>query len=316
MHEIVEYVHTDTCTSLNGKKRKACDENKAKQWDAQKELAEKVVGLSAAAMHYNLPNLVKKIKQTLLNLMQNTPSLFLMVLATCHKEGPSVPSALLEIAWSFVRTNKTTLTDSKAIACVDATLVEEILKDEKLEMDEYTLFVFLTQWVDSNPNERQAIAKNLGSNLGLEKINPAYLSTSVVSSGLFMPDQINEASKIKLCMLNKPTKSHFNMTDSSLDGKNLSLQRLVMMEGIHEWTVKLLDDNDGGGASAVIGIVCDETFVDNGSLLYTQKGGWGYDDFGNAYSEGKPVNPNRLSTIGLGTDVKLTLNLSPRNGQP
>ncbi|CAB9522147.1 expressed unknown protein (Partial), partial [Seminavis robusta] len=180
------------CSSLNGKKRKASNGNASDEWNAKKEQAEKLVGLSVAAAYYNLPSLIKKIEKSISGFY---PSLSLMVLATCRKEGPSVPSALLELAWSLVRSDSKTLADTKAIACVDATLVEEILKDDQSALKEYDLFIFLTQWVQINPNHRAALAKKLGSNLQLEKISPVDLSTSVASSGLFMPDEINEAYK-------------------------------------------------------------------------------------------------------------------------
>ncbi|CAB9522165.1 expressed unknown protein [Seminavis robusta] len=327
MQEIVEYIHTDTCASLNGKKRKACDENEAKQWDVQKELAEKMVALSAAAMYYNLPSLVKEIEKSISKVVKQVPSLPLMVLASCRKEGPSVPSTLLELAWTFVRANKEALMEAKVHACVDATLVEEIVKDEKLEMDEYTLFVFLTKWVDSNPKDRQAIAKNLGINLRLEKINPAYLSTSVSSSGLFAADQINEAYKKQALHAEQIHKVSFQQDrlclvwkksltlESGSDGDDVNtdmLSCLPIKEGIYEWTVELLADHYGG-SSAVFGIVCAETFVDNGSLFYRQKGGWGYDDSGNAYNEGKAHIGSY--PIRVGVQFKVTLNLSPSDRQ-
>ncbi|CAB9529517.1 expressed unknown protein [Seminavis robusta] len=323
MQEIVEYIHTDDCSSLNGKKRKACEENEAKQWDAQKELAEKLVALSAAAMYYNLPSLVKEIEKSISKVVKQVPSLPLMVLASCRKEGPSVPSALIELAWSFVRANKEVLMEAKAHACVDATLVEEIVKDEKLEMDEYDLFIFLTKWVDSNPKDRQAIAKNLGSNLRLEKINPAYLSTSVSSSGLFAADQINEAYKkqalaaqahavsfqgSRACPVWKISLTEQTGSDGSVNTDTLNFPPIK--EGIHEWTVKLWDDQGFDPPGAVLGIVCTETFAGNGSLLYSQKGGWGYDDCGDAYSEGKQGKQSHYD-ISVETQINLTLNLSP-----
>ncbi|CAB9522163.1 BACK [Seminavis robusta] len=323
MQEIMEYIHTDTCASLNEKKRK-------EKWDAQKELAEKLVALAAASMYYNLPSLTKKIEQSMSKFLKNAPSLSLMFLATCHKERPSVPSALLELAWSFVRANKEALMDAKAQTCVDATLVEEIVKDEKLEMDEYTLFVFLTRWVDGNPKDRQAIAKKLGSNIRLENINPMHLSASVASSGLFMPDQINEAYKRQALNAQRTHKVSFqrnrfpivwrkSLTTETGSGESRDVNTdtlicLPIKEGIHEWTVELLNDN-GCRTSAVFGILCDDTFVDNGSLVYTQKGGWGFGDCGDAYSEGKQGTREGLDAIGVGVEVKLTLNLSPSDRQ-
>ena len=40
MKDIVEYIHTDTCASLNWKKRKACYENETDEWNSKQEQAE------------------------------------------------------------------------------------------------------------------------------------------------------------------------------------------------------------------------------------------------------------------------------------
>ncbi|CAB9529520.1 unknown protein [Seminavis robusta] len=326
MQEIVEYIHTDTCASLNVKKRKACEENKAKQWEAQKELAKKLVALSAAAMYYNLPSLVKEIEKSISKVVKQFPSLPLIVLATCHKEGPSVPPALLELAWSLVRSSRKALADTKAIACVDAALVEQILTDDQMSMNEYGLFLFLTQWVQINPKDREELAKKLGSNLQLEKINPVDLSTSVASSGLFMADEINEAYKKQAIAAQQAHRWSFQaargsrvwkktLTTETGSGKpdvNTDILNIApIKERIHEWTAKLLlDDGVGTNASAAFGIVCTETFVEDDFLLGRQAGGWGFDDLGSSCSEGQYTLED-MRSICTDEEVNLTLNLSP-----
>ncbi|CAB9505885.1 expressed unknown protein [Seminavis robusta] len=327
MQDIVEYIHTDTCASLNGKKRKAEDENETEMWNQTKEHAEKLAGVSSAAMYYNLTSLVQKIEKSISKFLETTPSLSFVVLAACHKAGPLVPAELAEPAWSLVRTNKDALMSTNAIACVDATLVEEILKDDQTTMDEYDLFLFLTQWVQINPKDRKPIAKKLGCNIKLESINPSHLSDTVASSGLFMSDQINEAYKNQALHAEQAgsvpfqgsrhgvwKKSRTAATGLDVSDVNTDILMCAPIEdGIHQWTVKLLwDDGAGRNVSAAFGIVCSQTFVENGRQLGKQKGGWGLDDYAQIFREGG-LEKLDVWAIQVGSEITLTLNLNPSN---
>ncbi|CAB9524824.1 expressed unknown protein [Seminavis robusta] len=195
MRDIVEYSHTDTCASLswNNSNNNTNKQSPLEEWHAEKEHVETLVGLSGAAMYYNLPSLAKKIETNLTQHLRRTPSLSLAVLAACRKGGPSIPVELVECAMASVRRNKSALFDEKAVACVNDSLVKEILKDKDLKIDEYDLFMFLTQWMERSPKDRESVAKDLSINIRLEKINPEDLHSSVSSSGLFAPDEIHEA---------------------------------------------------------------------------------------------------------------------------
>ncbi|CAB9525002.1 Kelch-like 18 (Drosophila) [Seminavis robusta] len=326
MQDIVEYIHTDSCSSLVGKKRKACNENETELWNQAKEHTEKLVGLSTAATYYNLPSLVQKIEKSISKSLESTPSLSLALLAACHKAGPSVPAELAEPAWLLVRTKDDALMSSKAIACVDATLVEKILKDDQMMVHEYNLVLFLVQWFQINPKNRKSIAKELGCNIKLEKINPSLLSDTVASSGLFMSDQIHEAYKNQALHAEQAHSVPFQgsryfhvwkksrNTVTGLDESGVNTDTLVcapIENGIHQWTVKLLKDGDRY-PGVVLGIVCTQTSVEDESQLGHRKVGWGLDAVGKSYENGKRKKTKRRG-IQAGTEVTLTLNLNPSN---
>jgi hypothetical protein len=103
-----------------------------------------------------------------------------------------------------IRSKPESLLKGASIALLSASRIEEILKDEKVEADEYTLFRILQAWANISKNEekddeetpasgqecetRKREAAEMMEYVSLNLIDPTDLSTTVASSGLVTTD--------------------------------------------------------------------------------------------------------------------------------
>lgn len=185
---IVEYIYTDECSLL-------CDSSEANR-DDRRMLAPKIIGLIEAANYFKLPVLCERARNTACSIMNRQPGLACVFLVICD-DFADVVATVKDSALQLIRSRasaKAILKDIKCITQLTPPLLENILKDDKTEVDDFTLFLLLKRWTGDHA-ERCNIAKNLVKHIHLSRIDAPDLSTTVGTSGLVTVQQLCEAYK-------------------------------------------------------------------------------------------------------------------------
>ncbi|CAB9499785.1 expressed unknown protein [Seminavis robusta] len=141
LRAVVEYIYTDSAPMLNCKKRKSPD---TRTFDF--EHIQSLVSLAAAASHFQLSGLGKLVLKNFKQIWAEYPCWSFAVLQACRMAGPSVPWNLLVAAWTRVRVTPTETITKEHIHCLSPDVLEEILKDPKMQLTEYQLFQILNLW--------------------------------------------------------------------------------------------------------------------------------------------------------------------------
>jgi hypothetical protein len=223
---LVEYIYTDDCELFH---------------ECNVELARLVVRLADAANYFDLPGLSQKAKGLACYMMRGQPSLACVFLAECNVVG-DVTSGIEGKARQTIRLNAYALlspgkTQGQAILSLSPTLLETIIRDQKIEADEYTMFRILDAWSNATDDEmshnnrksgetldmgterreaarqtteRREAARQMTNHLRLDHIAPHDLSTTVTSSGLVTSEQLLEAYKLQALDAQREHNKSFN----------------------------------------------------------------------------------------------------------
>jgi hypothetical protein len=183
---IVEYSCNDTASILNS------------DWDY--DMVQKVVSLMDAARYFGLPELGLKAQVAAVAAINEKPSLCAAWLAACQVHVVSVET--IELAWAKIRSNPQVLLEEGSISLLSSSTIEQIIKDQSIQTDAYTLFRYLQEW-SKDDEARKPTAAQLIQHVPLECIEPTYLSTTVASSGLVTKEQLCDAHETQALWVNE-----------------------------------------------------------------------------------------------------------------
>jgi hypothetical protein len=225
LQAIVEYIYMDHIPELEAKTEEEEDgDDEADDDEAEKstrrqcdrELVRFLVTLVDAAEYFALPELRRKAEASVEAHMERSHLVAILVLAAC---APDCAQVLRQRALDLVKTNPKLLLkgDTSSVALIHPCHVEEILKDDRLPMDELSCFRIVESWAnaehsndDNNKNQhdssstddeersdwrqhRKRIAAQMTSHIDLARIPASELSTTVTCSRLVSLEQLCNA---------------------------------------------------------------------------------------------------------------------------
>lgn len=277
---LVEYIHTDQCKLLT------LEEDEG---SLNADFVETVISLTEAANYFGLRNLHKMAENCLNSEMKKQPGLAFVALVACEKR-PAIADGVEKRARRIIRSSLSEVLDGNGDFLVVATpsLLESILKDDKMETDDYTLFLLLKKWADADGSERLGTAAELTKFLRLNRIDPSELSTSVQHSGLVTVQQLFEAYQKQALLLQARLGVSFKQprttravwetsNDAVIAGKDVYVEQLncpVMLSGVHKWTIKA-EKIDGQGKMG-LGVISTVKPISRKQWLGQAQGGWGF----------------------------------------
>jgi hypothetical protein len=278
------------------------DDNGAALWDVSS--IHFLLALVDAADYLALSKLRYTVEILVRAYMTKNPDAAVHLLAACTEcDGSNPPhgakNLLQELALAFVQRKPQMLLgihDKSILASIPSWYLNEILKQEKLAMNEQSCFQLLYEWAEpkSNPHEekrlgrRKRLAAKLTSNIELANIDPTILSTIVATSGLVTHDQLATAYHVQaLRSLQRRRTSYqqwrgghvwtVSQTNSVTSDANRPLcyttdhlQCPILKSGVHKWSIQILQ-----GDRHSLGIVSTRyTKMSSDIPLHTRKGGW------------------------------------------
>lgn len=213
---IVRYCYTDKPGIL-----KSCENDE--------EAIPYLISLVGAADFFGLTKLSQRAMHWALLTVTKKPTMVCTFLRESRIVGASA-NCIFARAMSSVRMDPSdTLVESKDLVSLQASIVEEIIKDPNISADEVTMFAILKTWSDAEgpptaekglaqtensasideARTRQDIAKDLAKYIRLDKIPPSILSTEVASSDLVPLGRVFEAYKAQAFALEAAQGSSF-----------------------------------------------------------------------------------------------------------
>jgi hypothetical protein len=323
LRAIVEYICSDTCGILETE-------------TFNEEFVQTIVSLVDAATYFELPKLCEKAQEAARRAMEKKPSLSGTFLVAYDTQGSIAPSALVKTASKNIQANpKLLLEEGSKLARLSSARIEEILKDNTLFTDEYTVFLILQAWSnatgapssagllaeDSSTNSRKRTATQFMEHIALDCISPSVLCTNVAESGLVTNEQLNAAYKTQALTTEDPKtirsykkrrlvsvweRSSDAVLDAFTDGSPIGcidrMQIPLLKEGIHKWSILVEELNR---AKLNFGVKSPTTRM---SFLYS----WA----GRAWTaiDGEPAKLGATMIISrdhptFGTDSKVTFTL-------
>lgn len=297
---------------------------------------ETLLSLAAAAEFFDLPRLCKLVHKCLSSRLNVHPSLSFELLQTCKETGITIPTELEELAWSNIQSGGTGLVvNAVAVKVSSPLLLEDIVTDDKLAMDNYTIFGMLNLWKDafdsteSGDQDRQSTAKSLvATHVNLEQIDPGLLSSIVAQSGLVTLEQLAEAYKRQAMVakevfdidFGKPIvvwknslKDVFSVSKTGLYCSDALCIPSPMISGtIHRWTIEIQKQASPHAVHVWLGIATKEIAHDLGNFLGNtyignKDSNWSYRANGELRHNGSGQTGGQ--TYGAGSKVTFLLNL-------
>jgi hypothetical protein len=235
LRAIVNYIYTDklsACpTNTNSQEEKADtgDENDT-SWEADTmKLMRFLVALMDASEYFALSGLRRMTESSAMQLILANGKLAIFFMAACAPDCGATIN-LRDTALVLVKKSPSILIDGtkSVVAMIHPLYMEEILKQERLPMNEFSCFQILYAWATaevadsdgdkkvsitaSNPapndweNNRTHVASEMSRHIHLENISPTDLSTVVAASGLVSIDRLFDAYKTQALRSEKSGK--------------------------------------------------------------------------------------------------------------
>jgi hypothetical protein len=104
-----------------------------------------------AVAYFCLPGLCKKAQDVVGSSIKENPVLWFPARGSF---GASTNSALEESAFEVIRAKPTIHFESESVALLSESQMGKILKDERVEADEHTLFLIIQAWANANEGEK------------------------------------------------------------------------------------------------------------------------------------------------------------------
>lgn len=348
---VVDYIHTDQCRLFKRQQRRIMEDNH--DFTVSTRIASTVLALTDAALGLALPGLYRKTKDWARSIMFDQPEMACLFLTESNNQKNTVVE---DLARQIIRTNPAALLEEhggRAIALLNAALLESILSDKEMEGDDFTLFRILQAWtvmerddesVDADKestskditvarfmNWRMTIASQLVKYIHLERINPTELSTVVASSGLVNPDQLLQAYRtqamvaeqthgVQYCIHRSVQQPVWESTnDATLTGKAQgraveTLKCRPINDGIHEWSIKIVE----GCSFMLLGVISSsvERHSKSSAWLGGHEGDYAYANNGTIYQFPSPAGQVKQTypKYGKGSKVTFHLNCTKKEG--
>ena len=192
---LLQYIYTDELVLDKNQQGKEANNSNC--------LLDLILSLLDASNYLELPNLRRRIKAWCQDYLKTQPQLAGLFLEKCIVHA-SDASTIQEVAMETIRSNlKALVKDEGILASITHPVLEIIVKDEKLEADEFEVFELILKWskleaYDSDGSggaTRLQQASQLTEHLKLQCIEPNELSTVVGPSGLVKQDKLLDAFK-------------------------------------------------------------------------------------------------------------------------
>ncbi|CAB9498728.1 expressed unknown protein [Seminavis robusta] len=288
---LVEFIHTDS-SDLLAPKSGYMHKHGEKTSEELQEKMSALVSLTAAAHFYNLPKLHKKACNSIVHLLDKMPSLALIVVEAGAADNSALLTAAKRKALTIIRTREgISKEDSTLVANISETALEFFLQDDsETPRKQHLLFEILQHWVGED-EERKTIAKELVHNhICLEKLDPDFLTSSVLPSGFCKTQQLMQAFQIqaraakeKHGMFARPFTpsravwtSSGSITSTCEEFKTDLLKFPPIKDKTVRWTVEILNDAENvwlGIVKAGLDCACFDCLVGPGAgVAYSGKG--------------------------------------------
>ena len=293
LRAIVQYIYTDDCSVFHQK----CDA----------DLARTVVSLIDASNFFNLSKLRRKAQKWACNSMQQHPFIAGVFLDECSSLCSGGFGFEEDYAMNTIRSFPAAmLQNESALHSLRPGTIELLMQDEKIEADEYTLFLLLQAWSKATPprgslpgnsnkdeswqEDRKEIAIDLIRHLRLDRIDPSSLSTTVFQSGLVSTEKLLEAYRTQALSAERQygvtyklqrynSRPVWQRTGDSLFTSSYEkhevelLQVSALTRGIHRWKVRIEAICPKG---VWLGLASTAVPLKANEWLGSQKGGWVY----------------------------------------
>ncbi|CAB9531849.1 expressed unknown protein [Seminavis robusta] len=220
------------------------------------------------------------------------PSLALIVVEAGAADNSALLTAAKRKALTIIRTREgISKEDSTLVANISETALEFFLQDDsETPREQHLLFEILQHWVGED-EERKTIAKELVHNhICLEKLDPDFLTSSVLPSGFCKTQQLMQAFQIqaraakeKHGMFARPFTpsravwtSSGSITSTCEEFKTDLLKFPPIKDKTVRWTVEILNDAENvwlGIVKAGLDCACFDCLVGPGAgVAYSGKG--------------------------------------------
>jgi hypothetical protein len=316
LQAIVEYINTDTAAIL---KLKNNNSN-----------ATHILSLMDAATYFELFSLRDKANSVICASLQKNPSLCVPFFAACDNSVGASASAVQASALEQIRNHpEMLLQEDSSIKLLGANQMELILKDPKLDADEYTLFLILQAWNNSNDSKRTRTATRLSRHIKLELIAPSNLATTVSTSGFCTTEQLLQAFQTQALSAEQQHTRSFKQKrlqpvwrgsqTSTLffePGNGYKTEALVtrpLSQGIHTWSILVEEYSTHHGWYLWLGVASTCHDLNVNASLGNQEGGWACRDDGAAYHNKNWVGDcAKDRSFKAGCTVKFILDLTKK----
>jgi hypothetical protein len=218
---IVNYIYTNKLSTSPTISRNFQHEKEDTSNEGKMKLVHFLVALMDASEFFALSTLRRMIELSAKKQMLRKNKLAIFFMAACAPDCDTT-QCLRDTALGLVKIKPDILFDGlkSVVALIHPSYVEEILKQERLTMNEYSCFRILQAWAtaevessdhDNNnnnvsmnasteatndwPTNRKRVASEMIRHIHLENISPMDLSTVVASSGLVSAEQLCVAYK-------------------------------------------------------------------------------------------------------------------------
>jgi hypothetical protein len=337
LRALVEYIYTDDCEVFH-----------KKEFDF--ELSKTLVGLADAANYFGLPDLYKNAKDLAFSVMRSRPCLACNALSYLEDKS-GVWSEMEGKIRQIIRSNASAILENEVnvISSLSASSLENILREDDIGVDDFTLFLVLEAWANNDGKkvvtaagkqldsseiqneDRRETAAQLTHYIRFSHIDPSKLSTKVQESGLVTTEQLCEAFKKQALHSERQLGRSFKKQKTthavwktsydavlSGDDKKMCCEVMdcpAMRNGLHKWTIKLEQMSD----NLVVGIASTIDPPDPTQQLGRDKRSWALWDDGDIWHAKYIDTPNKVeSSVDLtfehGSEVSLVLDLRGGGG--
>jgi hypothetical protein len=289
LEAIVAYIYTNDAPILNHQEQSYND-----------NFCWAIASLIDAATYFELPKLGQKAKAVAYAALMKVPSLSVVWLAASDTFA-ALTADMEELALTQVRSNPDMLLEGESISLLGVSRMESILKDKKMDADEFTLFRILQAWADVDDSRKHAAgpATQLAKFISLELIDPAKLSTTVALSGLTTKDQLCDAFATQALTLSQKHSITYKKRrlQPVWKGSNSSTLRFApnhfwtstslecpaLTSGVHKWSILVEELAWGASLFLYLGVASTVYRLKSDDFLGNQSGGWAYGSTGEAY---------------------------------
>ena len=211
LQAMVKYIYTDTTKLLDTEYARNCIQESSNRDEEVAALVHELVSTASTAVYFQLPTLCKKIQDLTLTMIRNWPPVACTFWMECRTQAPDMHCSVVEkCALGAIRAKPKEILKGGALLSLSASMLKEIVRDDKIVADELHMFQCIQSWAKGNSRQHDAAGENTAAGIDqverqehaakliqqhirLERIEPADLSSVVQHSGLVTSKQLLDA---------------------------------------------------------------------------------------------------------------------------